>query len=114
MMRKLTEDDVQFVVLASPEEDVSYINDIHSQEARQWIAKQLEEGNVWAWCVVCVVAHWRQGLSGTAYLSCCSYENEQGFKEGVCYQDKKKEALADLQRQVDELASALAALETKE
>ena len=64
-------------------------------EAEDEIFRKLNSGHLWAWCSVCVTAEFR-GLTGTAYLGGCSYEDEEDFKSGIYYEEMKQEALNEL------------------
>lgn len=55
------------------------------------IRRQLESGNVWAWCVVKVSAHF-EGFTGNAYLGACSYASEKDFLECDYYASMRVEA----------------------
>lgn len=113
--RKLTEADVTFTIECEHEEEpiegnASAIDPETDAETCKWIRDQLDRGNEWAWCSVKVTAKLKTAstlveLEGADYLGCCSYKSEEDFRQpGGYFDDMKHEALADLQRQIDELA----------
>ena len=63
------------------------------------ILARLDRGDVWAWGAVSVIARWR-GFAGYAHLGACSYADEEDFKRGGYYEDMRKEAQEDLEREV--------------
>ena len=65
-------------------------------EAIEYVKKELERGNDWAWCTVIMRAHYK-GWKGEAFLGSCSYKDEKDFRENSgYYEDLKKEALHEL------------------
>lgn len=69
------------------------------------IRAELDAGNLWAWCIVTVGVHWR-GMTGRDTLGSCNYASQEDFtKAGGYFDDMKAEALADLHRQIQELAN---------
>lgn len=88
------------------------------QEAVDWVTKQIESGNLWAWCVVEVSAtHPRLPfIEGHAYRGGCSYEDEDAFAKGGYLPRLQEEARDDALREAQDviehgrtLASALGA-----
>jgi hypothetical protein len=75
------------------------------------INERLNNGDVWAWAVVKVVASW-SGFEGSDVLGACSYKDEAEFKEGGYYADMVETALAELvvsvENESDERSRALA------
>jgi hypothetical protein len=67
-------------------------NDAEDRKAELDIQRQLDSGNLWAWCTVAVTAS-RGEHEGTDYLGCCSYRNTADFvtNDGY-YPDMKSEA----------------------
>lgn len=100
-MRKLTAADVTFYVQIEPEDIEPEGNAIVSgdddfdKEVIDGINERLRDGDLWAWGCVKVGARWKD-WTGVAYLGCCSYENEEGFKKDGYFEQMKKEALDDL------------------
>jgi hypothetical protein len=113
--RELTADEVQFSVECCEEYqpiegNCSAIDEETDRETEEWIRRQLDKGNQWAWCCVKVEAYWC-GFRGVTYLGCCSYLSEKSFKEpGGYYDDMKAEALADLNYEVQKTAKSLAVI----
>ncbi len=62
--------------------------------------------NPWLWCFVEVRATYK-GLSGSAYLGGCTYEDEEGFKAGGYYEQMVSEALEELNANIQNLVSEL-------
>ena len=80
-------------------------------EASEWVMKQIDVGNPWAWCVVEVRASVEGcGLQGSAYLGGCSYESEDEFRSDLYFGDMCDEAREDLERQLEDAARAYARL----
>lgn len=110
-MKKLTEKDVEFSIDITPELDTPE-SAIEDPETIKWIDKELAKGNDWAWCFVRVSAHWN-GITGFDSLGCCSYKSEEDFKQdGGYYEDMKKEALRDLNREIENMYKKVAPLIT--
>ena len=113
-MRKLTEDDVEFTIDIGPEDlaiegNASAIDPETDAETVAWIRDQLERGNELAWCQIIVSCRLKgvdSDLRGVDSLGACSYESIEDFKRDGYYDDMKAGALADLQRQLDELSAA--------
>lgn len=115
MLRQLTEADVEFEVLCEPE-DISYVGNCSAideetdRQAENWIAEQLDAGNLWAWCQVIVKACWEE-FEGIATLGGCSYQSEREFcQPGGYYVDLRKEALADLNDRIANVHKLLGTL----
>ena len=71
-------------------------DDAEDKRIEDSILRRLENGDVWAWASVKVIASWN-GIEGVDYLGACSYEDEDDFKQpGGYYEDMKAEALASL------------------
>jgi hypothetical protein len=110
-MKTLTIDMV--TVTVTPEEEFEPITrELSFQQTgadhSQYIRKvQRDNGcNPWLWCTVAVKAEFK-GLTGTAYLGCCAYRNEEDFKAGGYFEQMRDEAFLELKQQVDEIAAAL-------
>lgn len=75
-------------------------DDDADREAEEWIERQLNRGNLAAWCCVIVTATETnprpgfQARSGVAVLGCCSYENEAALLAMV-RADMKPEARSE-------------------
>lgn len=78
--------------------------------AEEWVRDQLEWGNEWAWCQVCVTAE-LEGFKGTAWLGGCSYESEDQFTIDGYYTDLCDEAFEDLVRNISETKTRIVKIE---
>lgn len=100
MLRELSADEVEFTIdidveTQKIEGNCSAIDEETDKETYDWIINELNHCNRWAWCIVIVTASW-QGFIGMDCLGCCSYKNEQAFKDSDYYEDMKTKALANL------------------
>lgn len=104
-MRELTVSDVEISVTTEEEWDRP---DQHfdDPELVAKVRELYEEGNDWAWCTVKVQLEW-MGLTTEAYLGACSYENEEEFKKDEYYHQMVREALDDLNKQVQRIVNAV-------
>ena len=110
MPTQLTEDDVTFRVEIFPDDTPIRGNAIASGDDE--LDRQVEDaiierlnGDVWAWCIVRVVASFGP-LEADAVLGGCSYCDEAEFIEpGGHYEDLKIEALGHLQQQVERIGA---------
>lgn len=75
------------------------------QECEDKILADLE-WNEWAWCTVKVTATFGP-WEGTDYLGCCSYQDEEGFKQGGYWKDMQHQAFTDLLAQMDHARTEL-------
>ena len=94
------------------EEDISVhgncsaVDDETDRAVENWIARELDNGNPWAWCFV-TVEYQLAGFVGRTTIGCCSFPNEQAFKEpGSYYDDMKREAASDLLRSIEKVTTA--------
>lgn len=69
------------------------------------IIRRLDNGDLWAWCTVEVRATF-DGYSGSTYLGGCSYKNEKDFKKGGYYEDMVREAITELEAELERGARA--------
>lgn len=111
-MRKLTEKDVTFTL--SVEYDDTPVrgnalacgDDAADKECEDEIIRRLDNGDVWAWCVVRVTATYElpdgSTLEGWDTLGACCYKNERDFKLDGYYVDMKAEAVEDLNRRIQD------------
>jgi len=75
-------------------------DDDFDREVEHNILCRLQQGDVWAWAAVTVVVAWGQ-FEGRAHLGCCSYADENDFRQPGCYfDDMVEEALEELNRSV--------------
>ncbi len=74
----------------------------------QWIRRQLRSGNDWAWCCAHVIAtHEASGLTGEAWLGCCSYKSQEDFMSPDGYYPQMvDEAVSDLMKEIARMHEA--------
>lgn len=99
---------IKFQITAEPEDveiegNASAIDPKTDREQEEWIRKQLESGNEWAWCTaVCTATIELDGqtFTGREVLGCCSYESAEDFErcEG---ESMRKGAAEDLKATLD-------------
>jgi len=74
------------------------------RQNEEWIERQLNLGNQWAWCSVKVTAKWTdaagQEFEGYDYLGGCSYHNKRDFIAGGYYEQMQDEAYARLIKEI--------------
>ena len=110
-MRELQLSDIDFEIEISPE-DIPFVGNCSAvdpevdRETEQWIFNQLDSGNLWAWCSVCVVGRF-QSLEARSYLGGCSYPDAEAFRQGGYYDDLCAEVLDLLRDKVQTLQTAL-------
>lgn len=106
-IRPLEENDVRIEVLAVQETDDP---DLHlhfdNKDVINEIRRRIEAGDVWGWCEVTVRAS-IGSVYGESCLCACSYESEEDFRQDAYFEDLKKEALAELNRKVQEFLEIL-------
>lgn len=98
-MNKITEDDVEFFITITPEEEgpEGWMEDDMAADVR----KDYESGNDWAWCQVVVHARLDE-WHGAAFLGGCSYKSEDDFMASDYYGDLCEEAFEDLLHNISE------------
>lgn len=107
-MKPLTNKDVVFTIHADYEDIPVRGNAIASddpafdKQVEEEILDRLDNGDVWAWASVEVRGTYK-GLKSSTYLGCCSYENEEAFRNDGYYEDMCAEVLADLNQKVSEI-----------
>jgi hypothetical protein len=111
--RKLTVADVEWALVAEPEDcpvkgnALASGDDAEDKAAEDAILADLESGNQWAWCHVVLTGSFKH-LKTLSMLGCCSYSGEDDFKaEGGPYQDMKSEVLQELQVMAEDLCEWL-------
>jgi hypothetical protein len=125
-VKKLTEKDVTFEIHVEQDNIPVRRNAMDSgdpsfdRQVEDDILGRLDEGDIWAWAYVTVIARWKAPLvssvrqktfEGRASLSACSYEDEADFKrKSGYYDDMKKQALDDLNANIVELNDMLRSL----
>jgi len=111
-LKKLTEKDVEFII----EIEMDHIevrgnavvsgDDEFDKKVEDEIIERLNNGDIWAWAAVTIKAQFGK-FEGTDHLGCCSYENEEDFKNDGYYEDMKQLALDDLNRELQEAYNLL-------
>lgn len=97
--RKNLEKGFTFEVVCHPEDipyrgNCSAIDPETDAATEAWIKKELESGNLWAWCCVEIRAT-KGGITGVDYLGACSYRSEKTFRRCGEYRDMQRNAIED-------------------
>jgi hypothetical protein len=75
-------------------------DDAFDQEVEHNILFRVEQGDVWAWAMVTVTVSW-EPFSASDHLGCCSYADEEDFRQpGGYFDDMIDEALEELNKTV--------------
>lgn len=118
-MRKLTENDVEFILEAKQDDlqvrgnALASGNYAEDKRVEDEIIERLDNGDIWAWASVKVTARWKE-FEGVDYLGGCSYYDEKDFKQaGGYWEDMKATALDDLNKNVAQVRKRLDLLEDK-
>lgn len=104
-IRKLTEEDVEFIIECQeefvPVQGNAMVSgdDAVDKEVEDKIINDFNSGNLWAWCTVRVAAKWKE-FEGDDYLGCCSYNSEEEFKSDGYFKDMKQNALDELNKNI--------------
>jgi hypothetical protein len=105
-IRTVTREEVEIDLIVHPEDFPVKGNLIDSgdpefdRELENQIIDRLDNGDVWAWCVVELRVTW-EGFKGTDFLGGCSYDSERDFIENsMYYEDMIDVALEDLNAQI--------------
>jgi hypothetical protein len=120
-LRRLTAADVTFHVVTEDEErpprageDFDSGNAEADKALERELCDRLDNGDVWAWAYVTVVARWRSpegAIEGEDSLGCCSYANEADFRQpGGYFDDMCERALDDLNARLRRQALQIAPL----
>ncbi len=115
-MKKLRITDVTWSLTCDPESVplrgnvLASGNDVADKRAERSVQRQLDNGNEWAWCCVCVRGEWK-GLTAEDTLGCCSYASRDEFVNAPYYDDMRNVVLASLQRQLDVIVEAVEGVE---
>lgn len=111
--RKLMHDDVVIRIHCLPEEIPVRGNACCSgdeefdRSVEDAIISRLNQDDDWAWTTVSVVAEW-EGICDETYLGCCSYDNEEDFRNNSGYfQDMVDEVLSSMNERVHRLYERL-------
>jgi hypothetical protein len=107
-IRPVTREEATIRILAEPDpvpvegNACASGDDDFDREVGQNILCQLQQGDVWAWAAVTVIVAWGS-FDSRAYLGCCSYADEEDFKQpGGYFDDMVAEALDELNRTISE------------
>jgi hypothetical protein len=82
-------------------------DDDEDRAAEDEILERLEHGDIWAWAAVQVRATW-QGITASDYLGCCSYRDEEDFREDGYYFDMVATCIEDIEAAALEIVTAAA------
>ena len=73
-------------------------DDAFDRDVEQGILCRLEQGDVWAWAAVTVTVSWGP-FSASDRLGCCSYADEEDFRQpGGYFDDMVDQAIEELNR----------------
>ena len=73
-------------------------DDDFDREVEHNILSRIQQGDTWAWAAVTVTASWGP-FSASDHLGCCSYANEEDFRQpGGYFDDMVAQAIEDLNR----------------
>ncbi len=107
-IRPITREEARIRVLAEPDHVPVEGNasgsgdDDFDREVEHNILCRLQQGDVWAWAAVTVVVAWCH-FEGRAHLGCCSYADEDDFRQPDGYfDDMVNEALEELNKSISE------------
>jgi len=102
--RALTRDEVAVRLNAQPEfipvegNASASGDDAFDHEVEEDLLRRLEQGDIWAWAAVTVTVSWGP-FSASDHLGCCSYADEEDFRQPNGYfDDMIDEALDELNR----------------
>ena len=91
---------------------IAYGDDATDKKIEYEIIERLDNGDTWAWCIVCVVAE-AGGIEGRAYLGACSYKDEEDFRADGYYEQMQEEAKEDLMEQLRRAKKTLEEIEAE-
>lgn len=98
----MVQNDYCIDISADWEQDVRPEDDLDDETAA-YVRDQMNNGNVWAWCSVCVTVSdglpFSDSLQENEYLGACSYANQDGFIEGGYFVDMVKQAYERIVKQ---------------
>jgi hypothetical protein len=108
MLKKLTKEDCNISIQVELDDTpirgnaMASGDDSYDKEIEDTIINKVNDGNVWAWASVIVIAEWN-GFKGRDHLGCCSYKNEDEFKSDGYYRDMVNSAVDDLNNTLSEV-----------
>lgn len=82
-------------------------DDAYDRQVEDAIIRRLDNGDVWAWACVTVIAEC-EGFKGYDTLGGCSYADEEDFKRGPYYEDMCEVARANLEADIARTRERLA------
>jgi hypothetical protein len=88
------------IELLREEEDQSPRDQFSEPEDVEFVEREIENGNPWAWFVAHVRVTYKGILSHDDYLGGCSYKNEKDFKKGGYYDDMVNNCLSEINKQL--------------
>jgi hypothetical protein len=102
VLKPLTRQEIAIRLTAEPEfipvegNAMASGDDVFDHEVEHNILSRLEQGDVWAWAMVTVTVSWGP-FSASDHLGCCSYADEEDFRQpGGYFDDMVDEALEEL------------------
>lgn len=112
-MRQITIAEITWKIEPTPEHLPVWGNAIASgddeldSKYESEILTRLNSGETWAWCTVRVSGQWN-GIECSDYLGCCTYENEQDFRENSGYfEDMQAEIRGQIQAAAEVIAESM-------
>lgn len=75
-------------------------NELQDRQEEERIRKDLAAGNRWAWCTAYVRVTYRDEIHADAYAPCCSYQDEQEFREDPHCADMVRSCLLEINRRL--------------
>ncbi len=100
--KPLTHEEVTIRLKAEPEfvpiegNAMASGDDAFDREVEHSIVSRVQQGVVWAWAMVSVTVSWGP-FSASDHLGCCSYADEEDFRQpGGYFDDMVDEALEEL------------------
>jgi len=103
-LRPLTREEVDIRLEAEPEfvpvegNACASGDDAFDREVEHNILCRIQQGDVWAWAAVTVTVSWGP-FSASDHLGCCSYADEDDFRQpGGYFDDMVDEAIEELNR----------------
>ena len=112
-IRPITREETTITVTAEPEDipvrgNASASGDERfDREVENGLLERLDRGDVWAWASVTVTVSW-DNFEAPSHLGCCSYEDEQDFRQaGGHFDDMIAEALDEVNQEILDLYSRL-------
>ena len=105
-MKEIEKKDIEFKIVIHPEDlqirgnAIASGDENYDKKIEQFIIDDLESGNLWAWCCVEVIGHYKEVLTASCFLGGCSYKNEDDFKVCDYFECMKDEIVNQLNSQI--------------